>query len=81
MCIESVKPDPDNYDEIIDPMRLIKKNHKKLSKAMEKLQDIIDVNKKEDRNKSVKDIINDSINWKENDKYNFNDVSVLSDIN
>ncbi len=81
MCTESINPDEDRYDHILDPMRLIKKNHSKMSKAMGLLQDVIDVGKKRDINKSIKDIIEDKKLWKQNDKYNFNDENLIAGIN
>lgn len=62
-------------------MRVIKRNHNKMSKAMAKLQDVIDIGKKEDINKDVKEIIDDWKMWKENDRYNFNDSNVIASIN
>ncbi|MFS8159359.1 MAG: hypothetical protein ACMG6E_03940 [Candidatus Roizmanbacteria bacterium] len=48
---------------------------------MGQLQDVIDVGKRSrDINKSVKEIIEDKRVWKENDKYNFNDLSMIAGI-
>jgi hypothetical protein len=43
---------------------------------------VIDVGRRrDDINKSVKEIIEDKKVWKENDKYNFNDGNLIAGIN